>query len=390
MIIFFMEWNSFGNEDMIENLETMGHEVRHIPFIDDTLKQEQIEELLRGEMKKSTCDFVFSFNYYPEISKTCKQLDLKYVSWVYDSPHISVYSYTIMNICNYVFLFDYAMYREFHDAGINTVYYLPLAVNLPRMQRLDQKCPAGTHYQSDITFIGSLYSEKKHCLYDRFSSLPDYVKGYLDGLIHAQKNVQGYNFLQELLTNEILKEMQKVYPTNPDSECVMPPEAIYADYVLARRVTALERRECLERLSQVAEIKLYTYEKTLQIGKVINCGPCDYYNQMPQIIRNSKVNLNISLRSIKTGIPLRALDIMGNGGFLITNYQEEMMRYFEPENDFVYYSDIEELADKAEYYLAHETERKRIAQKGCEKTRREFSYHTQLVKMLDIVGGGAG
>ena len=35
---------------------------------------------------------------------------------------------------------------------------------------------------------------------------------------------------------------------------------------------------------------------------------------------NSKVNLNITLRNIKTGIPLRALDIMGAGGFLLTNY----------------------------------------------------------------------
>ena len=203
------------------------------------------------------------------------------------------------------------------------------------MLRLDQKYPVGEGYQSEITFIGSLYTEKKHCLYEKFSTVPDYVKGYLDGLIQAQKNVQGYLFMQELLTEEIVKEMQKVYPTNPESECVLSPEAIYADYVLARQVTALERKECLERLGRVARTKLYTHEKTVQIGNVINCGPCDYYNQMPQIIRTSKINLNITLRSIKTGIPLRVLDIMGNGGFLVTNYQEEMMQYFEPDKEFV-------------------------------------------------------
>ena len=45
MKIFFMEWNSFGNDDMIENLEAMGHEIRHIPFADDTIKQKQIKTL---------------------------------------------------------------------------------------------------------------------------------------------------------------------------------------------------------------------------------------------------------------------------------------------------------------------------------------------------------
>ena len=193
--------------------------------------------------------------------------------------------------------------------------------------------------------------------------------------------------MQELLTEEIVKEMQKAYPTNPESECVLSPEAIYADYVLARQVTALERKECLERLGRVARTKLYTHEKTVQIGNVINCGPCDYYNQMPQIIRTSKINLNITLRSIKTGIPLRVLDIMGNGGFLMTNYQEEMMQYFEPDKEFVYYGDIEELSDKAEYYLAHDEERRRIAERGCERVRNGFAYQLQLKKLLDIVGG---
>lgn len=387
MTIFFMEWNSFGNEDIIEAFEGMGHIVHRIPFINDALKQDEILELFRTRLKKDGCDFVFSFNYYPEISKACMELKLKYVSWVYDSPHIQVYSYTAINECNYIFLFDYATYQDLHNAGIKTVYYLPLAVNSARMGRIDKYCPARSKYSSDVTFIGSLYSEKKHQLYDRFSILPDYEKGYLDGLIMAQKNVHGYNFLQGLLTDDVLVEMQKAYPTNPQAETVLLPEAIYADYVLARKVTALERREHLEKVGNIALTKLYTYDKAARIGNVVNSGPCDYYNQMPEIIRTSRINLNITLRSIKTGIPLRVLDIMGNGGFLITNYQEEMFWYFESEKDFVFYSNVEELSEKVIYYLKHDQERERIALQGCERARKEFSYPVQLMNMLEIVGG---
>ena len=53
-------------------------------------------------------------------------------------------------------------------------------------------------------------------------------------------------------------------------------------------------------------------------------GYADYYEQMPKIFRLSDVNLNISLRTIQTGIPLRVLDVLACGGFLISNYQEEL------------------------------------------------------------------
>ena len=45
---------------------------------------------------------------------------------------------------------------------------------------------------------------------------------------------------------------------------------------------------------------------------------------MPYVFRNSRINLNITLRSIKSGIPLRCMDIYGAGGFLLSNYQTDL------------------------------------------------------------------
>ena len=109
MNIFYLEWNSFCNEDMIFTLEELGNHVNRIPFEGYKLTDEEIARLLDEKLQQSFCDFLFSFNYFPGVSKYCMEHDLKYVSWVYDSPHIHVYSYTIINPCNYVFLFDYAI-----------------------------------------------------------------------------------------------------------------------------------------------------------------------------------------------------------------------------------------------------------------------------------------
>ena len=90
---------------------------------------------------------------------------------------------------------------------------------------------------------------------------------------------------------------------------------------------------------------------------------------------NSKINLNITLRSIQTGIPLRAFDIMGNGGCLLTNYQQDFLEYFEPDKDLIMYGSDEEALEKTEFYLKNDTEREKIAYNGFQKV---MNYHTSL------------
>lgn len=386
MNIYLLEWKSFGNEDIKEILAEMGHKVISVPFSDTKVKADEIERLLVRKSAYKNCDLLFSFNYFPEVSICCQKLGLKYVSWVYDSPHISVYSYTIINSCNYVFLFDFALYDELHLAGINTVYYMPLAVNDKRLQRM-HLTKDNVKYSQDIAMVGSLYSEPKHRLYDKFSTVSPYVKGYLDGIIDAQKKLYGRYILKEMLSSDIVEEMQKAYPTDPNASTVLSPEDIYADYVLARQVTALERKEILTLLGAKHRVDLYTYDNTVVIPGVVNHGKIDYYDDMPYIFHSSKINLNITLRSIKSGISLRALDIMGSGGFLLSNYQIEYDEYFVPGEDYVFYEDYYDLEEKVEYYLTHENERREIAENGCRKVREEHNYRNRIEMILSIVMG---
>ena len=392
MKILYLEWNSYCNEDMKECLQKEGHEVEVCPFLEGIrVKQDEAERILQPRLTKANYDFVFSFNYIPIVSNICKEFEVPYVSWVYDSPYIHVYSYTVLNPCNYIFLFDYAVYQELHEAGIQTVYYLPLAVNPERVARLQNTPDKQKKFGADISFVGSLYNEAKHRLYDKFAEVSPYAKGYLDAIIDAQKKVYGYYFLGELLDDGILEELQRVYPTDPNAPSVMKPRDIYADYVLARQVTALERQEILTLLGERIpnrNIKLFTNNGLTNIAGVKTCGQVDYNKEMPYVFANSKINLNITLKSIKTGIPLRVFDIMGSKGFLLTNYQEEMLQYFEPDVDFVYYENYEDLLSKAEYYLTHEEERLTIAENGYRKVCEGHSIEMRIREMVEVVRSG--
>lgn len=105
---------------------------------------------------------------------------------------------------------------------------------------------------------------------------------------------------------------------------------------------------------------------------------------MPAVFRGSKINLNITLRSITSGIPLRALDIMGAGGFLMSNYQAELSEYFIDGKDMVLFDSPEDMQWKIRYYLKHDDERQQIAKNGFEKVKRKFSYDIQLEKMMRL------
>lgn len=48
------------------------------------------------------------------------------------------------------------------------------------------------------------------------------------------------------------------------------------------------------------------------------------------------------------------------GGFLMSNYQEDFLRHFEPEKHMVMYGSIYEAIDKCDYYLGHDEERNTI------------------------------
>ena len=79
------------------------------------------------------------------------------------------------------------------------------------------------------------------------------------------------------------------------------------------------------------------------------------------------------------------MDILACGGFLLTNYQPELCEFLEPDKDFVYFTDFEDMCQKADYYLKHDQERNEIAFSGWKKVQELFSYRVQTGKMLEIV-----
>lgn len=401
MKILFMEWDSMGNAFLQKAMKDSGFIVDTMEFpqkTEDTRNNGPLTEKIAKKLLEDSYTFVFSFNYFPVIAMAAKACRVPYFSWVYDSPFIQLYSETVKFDTNYIFHFDQEEVLKLRMMGVENIFYLPMAAAVDEYDQYDlSKLSAKEreYYSSDIAFVGSMYTESKQQLYSRFDKLDDYTKGYIDAAIDAQMKVYGVNFLESVVTPEIEEKLMDVAPMHINPDGFETLAWVYADYFLARKLAAKERN-CImkvisndvpELLENKPVVKLYTHEQTPHLPNVLNMGKVDYYNQCPYVFKGAKINLNISLRSIRTGIPLRAMDIMGCGGFLMTNYQSDFLEHFEPDVDFVYFDSIQDLKEKTAYYLVHEDERMQIAKNGYNKVKEEHHFYIRLSQMLQLAFG---
>lgn len=380
MKVLYLDWKSLANEYILRAFNKRGYEVTSFDFTKykDVKISEEGTCKLAEKLLSGGFDFCFSFNYFPVAAVACKACNVKYVSWTFDSPYVFLYSDTILFPTNVAFVFDKAEYINLTGLGINTVHYLPMASDTAFYDSMVPGKREYDKYGADISHVGSMYSEPKHRLFDRLDRISPYAKGYLDALILAQHQIYGADIMESGLSDSIIEEMAH------DAPALCPPDElqsrswIYSKYFLARELTRRERFEYIKALSEKFNVNLYTYLPTKDIPKALNKGFADYYKDMPYIFKTSKINLNISLRSIVTGIPLRCFDILGCGGFLLTNYQADMDDFFVPNEDYVFFESTEDLLEKAEYFLSHDKERKEIAQNGYEKVSKYHTYDCRL------------
>ena len=380
MKILFFQWHSFLNKGMERALKKLdiGYDTFFYQFT-DWEKDDVFLERLKKKIKGTDYRLVLSVNFSPLISEVCEEIGLPYISWVYDSPvHIKDLE-SMKRSCNHIYFFDRGQAEEYRRAGI-PAKHLPLAVDVEVFGKAI--AGAGTRkYGSEISLVGKLYQTD----YSYFTApLSEYLRGYLEGIVNSQMKVYGGYLIPELITQELLNKMNENYKKAAKDGFVMGRREL--EFMLACETTGRERYLALSLLSRHYPVDLYSTDEDKRLNHVNYCGYADYYKEMPAVFAGSRVNLNISLKTVRTGIPLRVLDIMGCQGFVLSNYQEEIAEHFVPGEECVLYESLEDMYIKADYYLKHEAERERIAAAGYEKVKRDFAFEQRLRDMMRMMG----
>lgn len=390
MNILFYRYGSICEPDIIASFKHLGFNIT-----EDTRevynKQLLPSDCIKGLnelLKQDTYSFIFSINFFPSVSDVCNIWGIPYLCLIVDSPVLELFSTSLANPCNKVFLFDRQLYNDFHHINPDGIFHIPLATNVRDNYATATMASAAdrARFSSDISFIGSLYSEK--CLYNQIT-LPEKMRGYVDGLIEAQLLVYGYNFIEECVTPELIEAFCKVRPeliNFPDSMKV-DTKAVIAQHIISVKVAEQERLRYLKVLSEHFNVDLYTGSDTSSMPLIHNRGFAKTNTEMPIIFHQSKINLNLTAKSIRSGLSLRIFDVLGCEGFLITNYQAELPEHFNIGEDLEAYTSLDDLMGKCEYYLSHNKERQEIAHNGFEKVKKYHTYDIRLTQMLEIAFG---
>lgn len=397
MHILMYRWKAYNYRDIEQTFLLLGHTV-------DNIEQElgsydvspEFERVIEEKIRGTHYDMVFTVNYFPLISNVCERTGVKYVSWTCDNPLISMYHESVFHACNYIFTFDKTNYLEFRGMGVKHIWYLPLAVDTERMDALlgAPEKPERRNatqdsemrkYRGDVAFVGSLYERNS---YDKIKNrLPEYLRGYFDAVMEAQLNISGANIVEPMLTTNILEQLQEYFQLEKSEGSFSDLGLIFQTTVLGFKIAEIERRRALIELSKHYRVNVYSNSNVSDLLRIQYCGSVDYWSEMPKVFRMSKINLNFTIPNIKSGIPLRIWDVLGCGGFLLTNYQAEIPYYFKEGEDLVCFDGLEDLCEKVGYYLEHEEERKRIAWNGYHKVREKHSYIERIHTILDTVAG---
>lgn len=395
MHILMYRWKAYNYRDIEQTFLLLGHTV-------DNIEQElgsydvspEFERVIEEKIRGTHYDMVFTVNYFPLISNVCERTGVKYVSWTCDNPLISMYHESVFHACNYIFTFDKTNYLEFRGMGVKHIWYLPLAVDTERMDALlgAPEKPERRNvtqdsemrkYRGDVAFVGSLYERNS---YDKIKNrLPEYLRGYFDAVMEAQLNISGANIVEPMLTTNILEQLQEYFQLEKSEGSFSDLGLIFQTTVLGFKIAEIERRRALIELSKHYKVNVYSNSDVSDLLRIQYCGSVDYWSEMAKVFRMSKINLNFTIPNIKSGIPLRIWDVLGCGGFLLTNYQAEIPYYFKEGEDLVCFDSLEDLCEKVGYYLEHEEERKRIAWNGYRKVREKHSYIERIRTILDTV-----
>lgn len=387
MNILIIKSSSYIQQDIEEAFSLLGHTLYSVaaPPTDSNQQDVYLQSLV-SDITDCSPVFVFSIGFYPFISYACELLGLRYIVWMTDNYHPNYFSPAIRNSQTWLFVSDSSLTKELRELGAPHASFLPLAAGLPRINRMLKQDYDRSHFACDVSLFGNILSRDElgpHPL-SADNALRDSTKGYLEGCIACQYQARLFPPMSENLPPYVWEDLYRNFPVTLGNSLEHPTH--YYDYNYFNPViTYIDRQLHFESLAHQTRFQtVYLYSRSeFNSEKIVQRPFEDYKNKLPQIAQNSTINLVITHRNYRTGIPASAWEIMASKGFLLSNSQTDYETLL-PAKPILYQTD-RELFSKAAYYFHHEAERKEIIEELYKEVATHHTYEERMKEMLSIL-----
>ena len=339
-----------------------------------------IEEIIKNIIELRP-DFLLTINHLGMdregmLAQFLTRIEMPFASWYVDNPNLIIKHYR-KNVTPYcvMFLWDKNSVHDMKAIGFEHRFYMPLGVDERRF------CPKKNGYKpsfrisSDVSFVGNSMVQKVR---DRLKKTK--ANG---GLRSCFKDIS-----RDFMRSECRHIGSMIRLKYPDlySDFAKLDNIDRANYETAINweATRIYRLERISKLlpfgpliigdpywEEVIDSRLFTYHKEVE-----------YYDELPYVYNVSTINFNATSRQMKGAVNQRVFDVPACNKFLLTDYQEQMEELFNIGEEVVCYREPGEIEELVRYYLDHESERIKIAEKGYQRVIRDHTYISRVKGMV--------
>ena len=127
-------------------------------------------------------------------------------------------------------------------------------------------------------------------------------------------------------------------------------------------------------------------EYYIELYKQSYKGYVETQKELAEIYSSAKINLNIQNSQYKS-INYRTLEILASGGFAMSEYNKDIVKYFDDGKDIETFKSSDELTDKISFYLKNLNIAQMISLRGRKNVASNFSFYDRLKSMLKVIYG---
>ena len=335
-----------------------------------------IKTILRT-IKDFRPDFVLSVNHSGfdregNLSELLTCLKTPFASWYVDSPRpiISQYPNEIISSAFYViFLWDKDYIQDLRSLGFDKVHFLPLATDPAIFRPLD----VNPDYKNEVAFVGNSMVNKIRSRLKKLGIGPE-----------NQKDIEaiGTAFAKSGCRNVADILNQEPYQSHPLVRRMNNANPADFETLIIWQSTLLHRLEYIKMLTSFQTVIRGDSGWRSLLKEGFQIGPeLSYYDELNCFYNSTRINLNITSTQMRNAVNQRVFDVPAAGGFLLTDYKEQLEEMLDVGKDIICYQDKEEIPDYIRFYLSHNCLREKIIQRGKSRILKEHTYTHRLKEL---------
>lgn len=308
------------------------------------------------------------------------RLQLPLASWFVDNPHLIIHLYyQCVSPWTALFTWDNDNIPTLRRMGFEHVFYLPLGTDPDRFTpRRRHTAPAA--WKADISFVGNSMLSKVagrlksgHFPRPLLLAFKDAAQRFLES---EERSVA--DFLRDALPN-----VYQHYMALPDNEAKLAYET-----AITWQATRVYRNGCVRRLLPLHPLIVgdpaWKTEFRKEAHQPRYLDAINYYTDLPRFYGCSAINFNCTSKQMKGAVNQRVFDAPAAGGFVLTDWREQMAQLFEPQ-EMACYHEADEAPDMVRHYLAHPQERRRILTAARQRVLACHTWQHRLQTLLDCM-----